>query len=1139
MFKTLIVCILALVPVMTSFAQERGAPIFQDSFDTKDTFAENWVVGKGWAGRIHSSDGKLLLPGGGALQMRRDTPGEFWLEMDITINGLVEGASAEGDAFCGIMIEGLRFTITHQGHYWVASSPEGSAGTGLRGKIADFEVGKPVRFSLIRKAQTDAATYIFRVNGEEVATRIFNLRTTSDGGYAPLEFFSYKVDLSLDNVGLFMLRQGAGDSPNLIFNSGFEHELGGYPPYYSTPAFDPKTIAEIPYEDFLASVSLDDQEAHSGTYSLRLINDGRTRGGAQAIRPWGVGTVQGGAGVFSVWLKADQDDFPVSIGYGARPKTVNVGSEWARYEVVNTDLPKPGVYSPVGLSFKAQGTLWIDDLQAEFISAPTDEELASGQTFASPYKPSELDKSRFGQQSQQAAVRPPQIEVPRLPGDVQPADGLDAWRTHAAKVDAFYSGEHAPTIRTEAYLACDAKNIYIGARCYVRDLDEIAPKGDIFEVNVDPIVSGKKFMQYQFFGYADGSRKDKGLGMDTAWDGEWSNTVELNAAQSSIDYTLTIPFTDLAHPELKAQWIMNLHRYDSATKETVTLMKSAVPSFANPQLWPYVELPEAIIRPYVIGTTSGGYSDSSVMLELANHSSKARDVVVQLVAGDTTLEEGMTLEAGVNHVSFPLSLADPKVTVKLQEHGAPLSHQTLILEKRDPVSMLGRLSFYMQESEAPFRVTTSVANPESLTAVLRCGDLVVRQPASAHFEIALPLADVPTGTHRVSLALIGSDGEPRAQTSADLIKRPYKAGAGQVNHFSRSLMHDGQPVVPFAPFFVIYGKWGMTTEHLDGFAALLEKYGFRFVHILFQSAENTEQENSLTRHFLDVTNAKGIKVILWSKYYGYTDEDFAQTRATLDSPNVITQMVIDEPELGRDSDWTRDFLRRMRSFFPYHPTQMNNTVLGIPNRFADLETDILMVDDYLTNRENRSVLSVVQHADVMWEAGAAAAKPCWYFVVCNNTSLHYREPTYAEQVAQTYGVVAAGCTGLSYFYGWPGTPGNWRAYVQLNEEILALTEVLTSEDVTPQASATGDPNLLRHRTWKHDGALYLITCNIDDTAAGQIDFILPSEFTYAAAAEVMFEDRTIPIHDGRFSQSFGPHERHVYRIALAEPAEKR
>jgi len=241
---------------------------------------------------------------------------------------------------------------------------------------------------------------------------------------------------------------------------------------------------------------------------------------------------------------------------------------------------------------------------------------------------------------------------------------------------------------------------------------------------------------------------------------------------------------------------------------------------------------------------------------------------------------------------------------------------------------------------------------------------------------------------------------------------------------------------------------------------------------------------------------------------------------------------MDEPELGTPSDVARAFLRKMRPLYPYHPVHMNNTVLGIPNRYADLETDILMLDDYLTNVEKRSVASVVDATDIMMEAGKEEAKPCFYFIVAGNFPLHHREPSYAEQIAQTYGNIAAGCTGLSYFYGVPMTPGNWKAYLQLNREILDLNDILLSEEEIAQGASSADPKTLRHILRRHDGHVYVISCNIGKQAIVNVTFTLPAELQYADEADVMFENREVTVSNGRLIDSFAGYSRHVYKVKL-------
>jgi hypothetical protein len=191
-----------------------------------------------------------------------------------------------------------------------------------------------------------------------------------------------------------------------------------------------------------------------------------------------------------------------------------------------------------------------------------------------------------------------------------------------------------------------------------------------------------------------------------------------------------------------------------------------------------------------------------------------------------------------------------------------------------------------------------------------------------------------------------------------------------------------------------------------------------------------------------------------------------------------------------------------------------------------------MLDDYLTNTEGRRVASVIDATDIMWEAGKGEGKPCFYFIVCGNFPLHHREPSYDEQIAQTYGNIAAGCTGLSYFYGAPATPGNWRAYVQLNREILTLNDIVLSEEEIAPATSAADPKTVRRITRKHEGYVYVVSCNIGEKVQDAVTFTLPADHKYADEAEVMFEDRRVPIKDGKFADTFAPHARHVYKIGV-------
>ena len=240
--------------------------------------------------------------------------------------------------------------------------------------------------------------------------------------------------------------------------------------------------------------------------------------------------------------------------------------------------------------------------------------------------------------------------------------------------------------------------------------------------------------------------------------------------------------------------------------------------------------------------------------------------------------------------------------------------------------------------------------------------------------------------------------------------------------------------------------------------------------------------------------------------------------------------MVDEPELYAKSEEVEPFLEAHRAASPYTPVFMNNTKIGIPGRFANLKTDILMLDDYLTNREGRKVLEMIDATQMMWEAGREERKPVFYFLAGENLHNHYREPTHAEQIAQSYGVVLAGCRGISYFLSLATYPEHYRALVEVNRELLALEDVVLSLEPTPPATIANP--LIRSMTRRLGDKLYILALNADNDQAVEAEIALPASARAAASAEVKFENRKVPVENARILDAFKPLERHVYVIDL-------
>lgn len=1128
-----------LLPAVTSWAVEPGTLVFSEDFDTIGVFAERWDIAKEFSKSTACKDGKLFSNGG--ITLRQLLPDDFYMTFDMAVQ-TPECPEFSEVGFIGAQINDILFVIVpapkHGKILWSLPGEKQTRGVGK--VVAEVKYGEQMVFAISRKRGNGCDDYTFKINDTVVGNCV--VPTPTDGMNDQLAFTGWRLSGVYDNLQISTLKI-ADASPNSVINSSFEYAQEGFPLYFCRNGIDYTKINATSYTQFLNACTLDSTEYHSGKQSLKLVLDESTSD--NSIAAWGCATLKGKAGVFSAWLKADRENFPVTLRYDGKKTEVLVGTEWQRYEIVNSNLKGSTLYPCATIIIsKVKGALWIDDLQVEFIDNTDETVLEPGKTMATPYKISDLDKVKFG--VQETPVRANEFAVPLVAAGVTPSLDIDAWKDHAVKLDQFHYKKHAATNPTEVYAVCDQKNLYLGFRCFVPELSKVESTGSAFlngvEIFIDPVGEGRF---YHYSANLGGRQINWGKNNDTSWNANWESQAKLNEKSSSVDYFITLPLSDFAEATMKQQWLVNFCRNDSFTAEASSLADRATPYYADTAYWPVARFPEEVVKSYTLGVVDAACSETTdgetVALTLDNRTGKILNVTAELtdIQNNTGVVGAKTLVLckGRNNLSFAVKSKTEKVMLRLSENGEVFATQTLMLNKRNSVTMLGRFNYYMNEPEATFKVTTTLSEPEKLMAVLTVGDTVVKQPAFTRFKMVFPLKDLADGTYDAVLSL-QCKGQIVATTKAQLIKRPYRENSTQINHFTRSLWFNGKPIFPIALFHP--GATWFRKEYMPEIVEHLKRSGFKYTHFSAEGVcktNNAGLDNALA--FLDATQKEGLNVILWSEYRALPETEWDWLQNKLDYPCVLTQMVIDEPELMPrwKSEDTKAFLSKMRARFPYQPVQMNNTVLGIPANYADLNTDILGLDDYLSARENRTVESVLAHADIMWNKGKATGKPCFYFLVGGNFSLEYREPSYGEQIAQTYGSIAAGCSMISYFYGYIYTPGNWKALLQVNQEVLALTDVLCSEEEIGESSCSAQNTAdakLRHITKKYEGYIYVISVNTGKKNMDKVAFTLPAECSYVGEADVLFESRKVQVENGTFSDDFGGHERHVYKIKVSQ-----
>ena len=163
----------------------------------------------------------------------------------------------------------------------------------------------------------------------------------------------------------------------------------------------------------------------------------------------------------------------------------------------------------------------------------------------------------------------------------------------------------------------------------------------------------------------------------------------------------------------------------------------------------------------------------------------------------------------------------------------------------------------------------------------------------------------------------------------------------------------------------------------------------------------------------------------------------------------------------------------------------------------------------------------------------------WCWIVANKIRMGAgRAPTPDEVKTQIWMALVHGADGYGFFcHSWAGKrmkvagiePAMQAALAGINAEVRRLAPVLNRPTVRDAAAVT---TTLGSRVdvlvKKHDGATYVFAVNM---------YRKPEKATLTlkglgdATADVLFENRKLPIKAGRLTDAFAPYAVHRYRIA--------
>ncbi|MDY6822424.1 MAG: hypothetical protein SWH68_01295 [Thermodesulfobacteriota bacterium] len=412
----------------------------------------------------------------------------------------------------------------------------------------------------------------------------------------------------------------------------------------------------------------------------------------------------------------------------------------------------------------------------------------------------------------------------------------------------------------------------------------------------------------------------------------------------------------------------------------------------------------------------------------------------------------------------------------------------------------------------------------------------------------IPASRFSKGQYKVTAELKDQNGNVRAKTAAALSILPAANNPVKIDHSRRCFLVDG------APFFFFAATFARAHLYDHRWAEMLDKVrdlGYTVVVPSFcQAGNNTRASTEKIRHFLDMAHQRDLKVVIWITTNAILSKDSGFQRIRDSKPQIIQEhyrreysrllpalkshpallgwYIYDEPD-GQliKKGITHTLVNHAKSLDPYHPVYINYAwaiVISLKNNLS-APGDIMSLDFYPIPDRKMSDLAWRTKATTI--AGENRKPTIFLLQFFSDTGRH---PTPRELKCMAYLASLNGATG---FQTWPMMPNSkivLNAISPVIKEMKRLHPVLQSSRT--RAIQSGSEWVQASARYAN-GSWYIIAVNFQHTEQAA-HFQLPGdvlpEKLQNKKINVLFENRSIDIHQGVIADTFLPYERHVYLI---------
>jgi hypothetical protein len=746
--------------------------------------------------------------------------------------------------------------------------------------------------------------------------------------------------------------------------------------------------------------------------------------------------------------------------------------------------------------------------------------------------------------------------------------------------------------QTEARVVYDDRALYLGIVCREAAMGKLVAtktkrgeqvwEDDCVEVFLDP--NHDHFNYFHFLVNPLGAQYDEAgdaAGVAADWSGVW----EAKATRSADSWCaeLAIPFATLSiSRKVGGTWGLNVCREEKPSGELSGWSPTGA-KFAVPQAFGELTGLNLDFAPYLLtlGVTNWGSAilgGNAVEIKLTNDGPAARDLTARLTVTPPN-ESARASEAPLGKIA-PGATMSAKLPYQMFEAGEHLLSLEVLdaggqrvcaaTGKRVSVSPLAEFdvfkSFYRDDVAVKYQIN---AQPNDLARYRLQAELFgadtkplatkrLDKLVKATGEVRFDTAKLGIGDYRVRMDVLGGSG--KSLIGRDLVfpilRRPVAERLVSVDA-QNFLGVRGKRVFPVG----IYATPGSEKSLQE-----LSSAGFRLV-------QSGALPPAPMKALLDKADQYHLRV--WVSVSSLLDfsQDAEAKRKTLTElvaavgahPALLMWESTDEPAWGsQNAEGLYEGYKFLRALDQNHPIWTNHaprnliSTLAYYNRATDLAgCDIYPVPEpqAQSNLPNKTIHVVGDEADKS-VASVNGDKPTimvlqgfgWAELSRqSNQKPNAVLPTFEESRFMAYDAIVHGARGINY-WGTAYTDKPSRFYSDLKSlvsELAAMEPVLTAEVVTgkeaghvlvaaqgaaPRAGETPALPGVQMMRRRLAGKTFVIAINTEKKTR-KAEFVLPG--LTAKRLQALFEERSVPVTAGKFSDEFGPYGVHVYTDDLA------